>query len=1305
MSTILPGFGSNTISTFLYEAFSYTISNPLPGTYTLTTSNTPGIPSSYLTNNGSNVVFATTANGMNIGTELFTVTARDASLNAVATSSNTVTIGAGRFVDPSGNSYTGSNYTFYKNEPIPPIRLVAPFTISTPTTVPTLPPGLGYSAVSSSTYDIAGTPLVTVPQSNYLFIGKATGANLGKIVTTQFQLSVSNERVLLNLSGTPIVSPMTVGTPITPRVFTARYPPYPSGGTLRYSWPGLPDGIVVTDLSGTVQTSTIFTPTDASSTLILSGTPSITAANNFRNDGISSTTVPFTATRTNPLPQISNSQAITFGFGETVLFDTPSIPTFYTGVALDPSATFFRAQTYFGSASAISNIFSPNLRSDLSINFVAAQGRGYLTGTPSATTGTASYTIRAINSNAISRDLSASITVTADTVSFLSPPTPAVDVCYNFVLSRPISLDLSGYYTSPIQFQATAASGKPVNFSAPALAGTGLSLSNVSANVVQLVGIPDTITPLTTVTVTADASGTPATASRTVKLAVLNDTITVSDVSASLLAWVQNRAITPIQLSATTLSGRPVLSFTSANLPNGISLSTSGLLTGTPANATASPQTFTVSASTGFASQNKVFTYNVVEDNVLLVIPTSTATVNPVFSNVEFDVLTYSGGTGTLTPFLGPQGLQPKQSTSATLSITSPDLLSGNFGSVPVLAPEYRFFLNGQAGNFNNLRLIRAVVSGAPTVQHIILQKESQISPNPTAGGPFTPAPIPIIGGGIYTTTGPAGDFTSSNDTTYTVNGPSTWSARYTFSNVEGTGYDLARNSNVYIAVLGSNIIRSTDYGNTWSNIPSSNIQRVSRVFGPQYSGFPDPFVPGPVRARFDEPMFGAIACDGTSNWWALGFGTTTPSYVPPDYWVPTPVMRYSSNNGLTWTDSLFFSLDTSAGFNSYNGPVNTWADGKLHYNQGRLFYTGRQTIGPTISNAFFYVDTSDLTTWTKPITFADPLNSYINDIAFSNSTAFAVGRELMGGLVYISTDNGTTWATGSNPLPGTGDEPKAIVQKYGYWLLGGFSNGFSYAAASSNLTTWQSLNISAGTSAVDAITENGIGWVHGLAGNGTSNLAATGWQDTNLLLTNTTVFSTTTRPAPLFNKRLYSDVTATPPNPTLTLFIPYDASGIVFTSPTQTQYTNWQFVPIPTIDVVASNPVPGSFLYYYASGLPRGLQLNLDASGILASITGTSSQFSDAFQRVILYAALNPNGGGGVAALPITMRTILPTVQKQQTSAGAWTSYTRQYTVVNAAENSINGRTLPSTYPPLGEFTRPYPPDEVSVEPCLKCE
>ena len=1275
-------FGSNTLPTFLYEPFSYTISNPPPGAYTLTTSNTPGIPPGYITNNGSNVVFATSSNGMNIGTEVFTITAKDVSGNTVGISSNTVTIGAGRFLDASGVSYAGRTFSFFKSEPITPITLVAPFAIAVPTSVPTLPPGLTYTAVASNIYTITGAPLVTVPQSNYLVIGKATGANIGKIVTSQFGLSVSNERILLNLSGAPIVSPMTVGTPISQRILTAAYPPYPSGGTLRYSWFGLPDGIVVKDNVGTTKTSP-FTPTDLSSTLVIAGTPTITAANAYRDAGISSNVVTFTATRTLPLPQISNSEAVTFAFGETVLFDTPSVPTFYSGVTLDPSATFFRAQTYFGSASPISNIFSPDLRSDLSINFVAAEGRGYLTGTPNTTTGTASYIIRAINSNAISRDLSVPITVTADSVTFVSPPTPAVDVCYNFVLSRPSALALAGYYPSNIQFQATAASGNPVTFSAPALAGTGLSLSNISSNTVQLVGIPDTITPLTTVTVTASATGTPATATRDISLSVVNDVITISDISSSLLSFVQNRAITPIQFSATTLSERPVFSFSSANVPSGITLSSTGLLSGAPTEPTVGPSTFTVTATTGFASQNKVFTYNTVQDNVLVVLP-EPVTVPAVFSNVEFDIIAYSGSEGKFSS--DPIIVAPAQSTSATVTATMPNFLSGNFSSVPVLAPEYRFNVVGEAGAFSSSTLVKAVVSSPPTIQHSTIIASSIV----LLQSPTTPdAPVPNVSGNVSVSVDTPITFSNISTADVTATGPSSWSTTYSFSNVEGMGYDLARNSNVYIAVLGSNIIRSEDYGNTWSQVPSSNITTASNVYGMQYSGLPNPLTPGPLRIRFANPTFGAITSDGTSNWWAMGVGTVDTSGV---VWDPICVVRKSTDNGQTWTD-----VSLSSGMVSSSILLSN----KLHYNQGRLFYTGRQaTVVGIQSNAFYYADVSNLTTWVRPLTTLG-IDGSITALAFSNSTAFAAGDDSNGTATFVSTNNGTNWSPGTNPNPGPGIITTAYqyadaFQKYGYWFLGGISNGFGFLQSSSNLTTWQSRGGSIGT--YSATTENGITWIS--AGSG-SPVQSTQWSNDGTLVSGPTI--TTSLNTGVEVKRLYSDTTVTPSDPTLTLSLIYDTSGIGFVSPTQTQYTNWQFVPIPTIPVEATVTTPDAFLYYYAAGLPRGLTLNLDASGIEASITGTSSQFNDAFQRVSLYAA----GGGKVASLSLGMRTILPTVQKQQTSAGAWTSLVRQYTVVNAAQNSVNGRTLPSTEPPLGEFTRPEPPDSVSAEGnpnCRKC-
>ncbi len=196
-------FINNTLPTFQYEPFSYRISNAPAGTTRLTTSASSGIPSGYLTISGSNsVTFAATSNAMGAGTQSFTVTASDASTSVIyGTSTNTVTIGAGRFRDPLNNSISGSNYAFYKNEPITPIRINAPFAVSLPTASPILPPGLVFSTVDASSYVISGTPTVTVPQSNYLFLGKGLTSNIGKIITSWYVGIILNKGRLMFFGG------------------------------------------------------------------------------------------------------------------------------------------------------------------------------------------------------------------------------------------------------------------------------------------------------------------------------------------------------------------------------------------------------------------------------------------------------------------------------------------------------------------------------------------------------------------------------------------------------------------------------------------------------------------------------------------------------------------------------------------------------------------------------------------------------------------------------------------------------------------------------------------------------------------------------------------------------------------------------------------------------------------------------------------------------------------------------------------------------------------------------------------------
>lgn len=1272
MSTTLP-FGSNTLTTYQYEPFSYTITNP-PGSSTLAIGSSAGIPSSYFSIVSTNAVFSTSSNGLATGISTFTVV--DSSGNV---SSNTVNVNAGRFLrDASGNSFDGQTYSFYKSEPITPIQLIAPFAISTPTAVPTLPPGLTYTSNASNIYSITGTPLTTVPQSNYLLIGKATGSNLGKIVTSKFGISVSNERIVMNLSGSPIVSPMTVNSAITPRVLTSAYPPYPSGGTLRYTWSGIPDGVTVTDLSGNTQSSP-FTPSDLSATVIIQGTPTITAANSYRDAGISSNVVTFTATRANPLPLISNTTPVTFGFGETVLFDTVSVPTLYSGVALDPSATYFRAQTYFGSGSAISNIFSPDLRSDLSINFVTGTGRGYLTGTPTST-GSTSYTIRAINSNAVSRDLSIPITVTSDTVTFLSP-TPSIDVCYNFVLSRPISTSLSGYYTSNIQFKAVAASGKPVTFSTSSFTGTGLTLSNVSSNTVQLVGIAEAVTPLTTATITASAVGTPATASTTFKFAILNDDITFSQPTSAQLSFIQNRAITPIQLTATTLSERPIISFSGSGMPTGVTISTTGQISGTPTVDVSG--SFTITASTGYMSESEVYNYSITPDSVLFLVNPSY--VYEPLDNVSIDIdsLTYSGSALSNFAF---SGFSPTYGLSIA---PSTGVISGTL--IDGLPPGTLYSSN--TDNFTvtaNAGLLNGTLPATFTASNIVVNRSFLLADVVTGGGdPY-----------LYTT----------DSTTF-----SNWIGGTQFGGTTLTLKNTSVDSNLYLIATGiGSYYRSPD-GINWTTI--SNVAGTDGT----------------------NTIYQFLYDSNSSNWYAAG--TSQIIYLGNP--LETLTLFSSSDDGVSWTKVSTTNIpprryDFTLNYYTRHGVAIAIKDGTILLGGGTFVGSGYYP-GSTIA-----VSTDGGLTWDKSST--DFTGGEVAKFETSTSTWIAVGssKYSMGYYYDYFSENADTikWSEngGASWTNATGADygdlfnvitTKVVYDGAGVWLATGLNRpssdafttivtGLSY---STNGKQWTQIK---GTDLGVTFTEmtGGFGdggmplpeindiWIydsywylyirfnnpslgypnkilrHAIGGSMTS-----GWS----------VYAEDVQPfADEFNNNRYvhgfknSYVRLGRPT-TLTLtFDSLPSGGPTVTSPTQRSYLFYQYVPINTITFTASGT--GRVYYFVDSAtLPRGLTFD----PLSATISGTPVLIG---RNLFVVYAKDDNG---VTQIVIETNVIIPTVTRQQTSAGAWTSLIRQYTVVNAAQNSVNGRALPATEPPLGEFMRPQPPDSVSApgDPnCQKC-
>lgn len=1231
MSIVLP-FTSNNITTYLYEPFSYTLSNPDAG-YTLSTTRTSGLPQGYLTTTSSNVVFATSSNGMAVGTQSFTVTASDASANPVLSSVNTVSILPGRFVDSNGAGFTGSNYTAYAKEAFPPLLLRAPFAIGTPTSTPSLPPGLTLSVTSGSNVLLQGTPSTTVPQSNYLIIGKAVGSS--KTVSSTLGIVVQGERIITSVTPDAVVSGMTIGTPITPRVFTTS-----GNGTFRYTWPTLLNGLGMTDSLGVEQNSG-FVPTDPSRTLILTGTPTLAAATAMKPypDGITQTV---RAERIIPSPTLSSANVVSFAFGETVLFDPVTVPVLYSGVTLDPSATFFSASTYFTSNVPIASIASPDLRSDLSLAFVAP--RAYLTGTP-LLPGTASYTIRATNSNGVTRDLLVPISVVTDTVTF----TPPVDTSFTFVLSRPIDLPLTGYYPSPITFSASATSGSSLIWSAPGLASTGLTLSSTTGT---LTGTPTTVTPPQLISITATASLTSATASQPITIQVVNDQFTFA--SLGPFTFIQNKTIDPIQITATTLSGRPITSYSAVGLPSGLTCSSTGRITGAPTFDGSS--TVTISASTGFASSSTTISMTVLKDNILIVMSNTSETVPPVFSGVEFRALSYSGKGGILTTSIDSQA--PYQGSNFTTSFVSGTTLQGNFSVVPVLLPEYRFGVTGTAGTYSNTAEVHVLTNNAPIIARNRVELTALTNPQ------GFPNPIPPLGTIqlVRSTTTPI-SFTDALGFTVTSNAL-IWTTTATASTIPYGLHDLAQNGSVLVATAGNALLRSADAGATWSAVPSSNIQSIDVSGGPAFLGTYYPPSPG----------FGCIATDGTSNWLALAMGTGTNGTGPSN-----TILRQSSDNGVTWRDTSTSTLSS----------LTITSNTKLVYASGRYFALAGES---NATAPLLYADASNLSAWTAPSGF---LGSVLRDLTSSNGTLVVVGDDMntptIASTCFVSSNSGTSWAPLSpQPFTGTYSDMLVTSVKYahGRWVVGARVDGFATTSESTNLTSWSATFGQPGTPT--ALVEDGGAWQLG---------GRAGWT-TGLWTSNGTVAwsSTTSGPSPLYGSKRMTSTAVSTGSPTLTMSIPYDPSGIAFVSPTQTSYVNWQFVPIAPITVQAT---PSQFLYYYASDLPDGLTLVTDPSGLSAQITGTAVRFSDARQTVLLYVAL----GSNVAAKILDMRTILPTVTSRQSSAGAWTSLLKQYTEVNGATTSRDSKVTPAIDYRLGEFTSPEPPNVITAPSNPNCQ
>lgn len=1252
-------FATNNITLYSYEPFSYTISNPVGGSSTLSTTRTSGIPPSYLTNNGNvSVTFGASSNAMTVGTQQFIVSvlAADVSQTLLGTSTNNVTISPGRFVDGSGGSLVGSNYTFYAKEAITPIKLVAPFNIGTPTSTPSLPPGLGFSSVDGSSVSIIGTPLVTAPQSNYLIIGKQVGSS--KVVSSIIPFVISNERISTNLAGGNIISGMQIGTAITPRTLTAK-----GNGTIRYTWAALPDGLAMTDISGNVQPFNFFVPTDPSYTMIIQGTPTLAAATAFKDANYSTgVTQSILVERINPLPLISSLVPIRYAFGETVLFNTVSNSTLYTDVSVSPTpATSFYAATYFTSNVDISSIFSPNLRLDLSLAY--SGNSAFLTGAPTSA-GTASYTIRAINSNGTTQDATTTISVVNDFVTFSIPPPSAVDACYNFVLSRPVDLSLSGYYPTPIQFSASAASGRTITWSAPALSGTGLSLSATTGDLVSIVGTPSNITSLQTLAVTASVSS--ASGTRNAQFQIINDVFTFASVGS--LSFIQNKPITPVQFTASALSGRQVTSYSATGLPLGLSLSTTGRLSGTPLTNTLVPATFTLNVSTGFTNGSQPFSYTIAPDNILLVVTPQSSYPLSLGGSVPpatIKGLTYSGGNVSNYVF---SNLSPTY--GLTINSTT-GVFGGTFTtSIPpqdVLPSNVNFSVNALAGTLDG--------SLSVAINTI----------NPPAYNWFT-----LTGNTIGRTSGDFNHWTSITSG-LTCNAYSDYSLR-----------QLDLTSQVIVAVTGdAYYVRSLD-GVTFIDLSFSFVDIVSFEQGDGFEEMVE------VVTTIQPGASKIVSVPNTTTLYGVG------SYSGQGYFFK------STNDGGTWTTQAA-TADSPYGFalQTYDSTAIAYKDGTILLGGSTEFpFAGNPTVyystngGSTFaasssamvrtsyvfsvegtrwivggSDVFAASDSwTDSSTPTRTLRYSDNQGvswSLVSDGEFNYKTEFIVrgnGLWIAGGqqgdlgemtayfALRYSTD-GDYWS--SFTLPGSWNPTQPIQEGYTYYN-NDYIDSINYDGENYNIVI----------SRFGVFTSSKVVFQHAADG---SSLTS-GW---STVTNNLVSLSGGPRTSGLKGRILVSI-----PPVTSTLNFPSQAgSGPTITSPASSSYLLYQYIPITPIQLSATG-TGTTYFFLLSEQLPPGLSFD----PLTNQITGTPPQTGQ--YSTTIYA----KDDNGITEFTISFKIILASYIRQQTSAGAWTSLIRQYTEVNAATTARDNKATPAIDYRLGEFTSPDPPSVITPDPNCKC-